>query len=43
MTDNTNEYNGITRRKAVKTLVGGASALAAYHILPSKWGVPIIE
>ena len=31
------------RRKAVKTIVGGVTAIAAYNILPSKWGTPIIE
>jgi hypothetical protein len=32
-----------SRRKAVKTIVGGVSVLAAYHIMPVKWGTPIIE
>jgi len=31
------------RRKAIKTIVGGAAALTAYHVLPVKWGTPIIE
>jgi len=31
------------RRKAVKTIVGGVAAVAAYNVLPSKWGTPIIE
>jgi len=31
------------RRKAVKTIVGGVTALAAYNVFPSKWGTPIIE
>ncbi len=31
------------RRKAVKTLIGGATAIAAYNLLPTKWGTPIIE
>jgi hypothetical protein len=31
------------RRKAVKTIVGGVAAVAAYNVLPSKWGVPVIE
>jgi len=31
------------RRKAVKTIVGGVTAIAAYNVLPSKWGTPIIE
>lgn len=31
------------RRKAVKTIVSGVAAIAAYNILPSKWGTPIIE
>jgi len=32
-----------SRRKAVKTLVGGVTALAAYNLLPAKWGTPSIE
>lgn len=32
-----------SRRKAVKTIVGGVTAFAAYNALPSKWGTPIIE
>lgn len=32
-----------SRRRAVKTLVGGVSALAAYHTLPVNWSTPIIE
>ena len=35
--------HGITRRKAVKTIAGGVSALAAYHTLPVNWSTPIIE
>jgi hypothetical protein len=31
------------RRKVVKTIVGGVSAVAAYNLLPAKWGTPIIE
>lgn len=31
------------RRKAVKVIVGGMTAMAAYHVLPEKWGVPVIE
>jgi len=33
----------ITRRKAVKTIAGGITALAAYQYLPAKWETPIIE
>lgn len=33
----------ISRRKAVKTLVGGLTAVAAYNVLPAKWGTPIID
>jgi len=33
----------ITRRKAVKTIVGGVTAVAAYNILPATWNTPIIE
>ena len=32
-----------SRRKAVKTIVGGVTAVAAYNALPAKWGTPIIE
>lgn len=32
-----------SRRKAVKTIVGGLTAIAAYNLLPSKWGTPVIE
>ena len=32
-----------SRRKAVKTIVGGVTALAAYQVLPSVWNKPIIE
>ncbi len=32
-----------SRRKAVKTVVGGVTALAAYNLLPAKWGTPYIE
>jgi hypothetical protein len=31
------------RRKVVKTIVGGVTAVAAYHILPVNWSKPIIE
>ncbi|MDB4516109.1 hypothetical protein N9089_00770 [Crocinitomicaceae bacterium] len=31
------------RRKAVKQIAGGLTALAAYHVLPAKWETPIIE
>ena len=31
-----------SRRKAVKTIVGGVTALAAYNMMPVKWGTPII-
>lgn len=32
-----------SRRRAVKTIVGGVSAIAAYHTLPTNWSKPIIE
>lgn len=32
-----------SRRKAVKILVGGVTAVAAYNALPARWGTPIIE
>lgn len=31
------------RRKAVKTIVSGVTALAAYNMLPVRWDTPIIE
>ena len=31
------------RRRAVKKIVGGVTALAAYNMLPAKWGTPVIE
>lgn len=44
-TENMNalEIDSAGRRKALKTIVGGVTALAAYNVLPSKWGTPIIE
>lgn len=35
--------DSVSRRKAVKKIVGGVSALAAYHTLPVNWSKPIIE
>lgn len=32
-----------SRRKVVKNIVCGVSALAAYNILPAKWGTPVFE
>ena len=32
-----------SRRKVVKQIAGGVTALAAYHVLPVKWEKPIIE
>lgn len=32
-----------SRRKAVKTIVGGVTALAAYNLLPARWGKPYVE
>lgn len=32
-----------SRRHAVKTIVGGVTAMAAYNLLPARWGVPVIE
>lgn len=37
------ELDSVSRRKAVKKIVGGLSALAAYHTLPVNWSKPIIE
>lgn len=42
-TDKSNLEKKITRRKAVKAIAGGITALAAYHTLPAKWERPIIE
>jgi len=33
----------VSRRKAVKQIVGGVSAIAAYNMLPVRWEKPIIE
>ena len=41
--DKSNSDTKITRRKAVKTIAGGITALAAYHTLPAKWEKPILE
>lgn len=38
-----NDLDSVSRRKAVKRIVGGVSALAAYNMLPIKWEKPIIE
>ena len=32
-----------SRRKAVKTIIGGVTAIASYNLLPARWGTPIIE
>jgi len=37
------ELKSVSRRKAVKQIVGGVSALAAYNMLPVRWEKPIIE
>lgn len=37
------QKNKTSRRTAVKTIVGGVTALAAYNVLPTKWGVPVVE
>lgn len=37
------ELEDAGRRKAVKTIVGGVTAIAAYNLLPAKWGTPVIE
>ncbi len=31
------------RRKIIKNIVGGVTTLAAYNLLPAKWGVPLVE
>jgi hypothetical protein len=33
----------LTRRRAVKTIVGGVSALSAYHMIPVRWEHPLVE
>ncbi len=43
---NEDEKTSVTdkgRRKAIKALVGGVSAITAYHAFPTKWGTPIVE
>ena len=37
------EIDSVSRRKAIKTIVSGVTAVAAYHALPAKWGSPIVE
>ena len=37
------ELESSGRRKAVKTIVGGVTVVAAYNFLPAKWGVPVVE
>jgi len=41
--DESRSDSKITRRKAVKTIAGGITALAAYQYLPAKWEKPILE
>ncbi len=31
------------RRKAIKAVVGGVATVAAYNMLPAKWGTPLVE
>ncbi len=38
-----NGQTSTSRRKAVKKIVGGVAALAAYEMLPVNWEKPIIE
>jgi len=33
----------LTRRKAVKTLMGGVAALTVYSALPTNWSKPVLE
>ncbi len=33
----------VNRRRAIKTIVGGVTAVAAYNIFPINWETPIIE
>jgi hypothetical protein len=37
------EIKSVSRRKVVKQIVGGVSALAAYNMLPARWDKPVIE
>lgn len=39
----TNDPKNSSRRRAVKTIAGGVSALAAYHVLPINWSKPVVE
>lgn len=32
-----------SRRKVVKTMIGGVGSLVAFHVLPTRWSTPIIE
>ncbi len=48
MTKQPDENQAVTledkgRRKALKTIVGGVTAIAAYNLLPAKWNVPYVE
>lgn len=39
----TSNGSQVSRRKAVKKIVGGLTAFAAYNALPAKWSTPRIE
>jgi hypothetical protein len=38
-----NDPQNSSRRRAVKTIVGGVGALTAYHVLPVNWTKPVVE
>lgn len=41
--ESSTEPESTSRRKAVKTIIGGLTALTAYHTLPVNWSKPVIE
>lgn len=39
----TKSIKNVSRRNAIKTIVGGVSAIAAYNFLPVQWSKPYVE
>ena len=37
------EIENAGRRKTIKAIVGGVTAVTAFHLMPSQWSTPIIE
>jgi hypothetical protein len=37
------DLESASRRKVVKTIVAGITALASYNVMPCKWGTPVID